>query len=405
MKKAILSLIGVHLVFLALFAIWGYAMIGAAYHKEFETVQRLTGAVVTAYPEAETTVMSSLGSDDEAAGKVGAEVMTRYGYDSNDQMADNPVYRKMLENYNLLLGVFFATVCACGSGVIYWHEKKKKNQEQQLIFLLDRCLSGEFSFLEDENALGKLENPIFADTVRKLAANLQLKTDRLNEERDATKSLVTDISHQLKTPISALQSCFYMYMEAEDPKEKEEFLTRCRLQMDKLESLAASLIHISRLEHQMITLRPETVSLTDILISAVNSIYHKAEAREIAILTEEFPDEKLVLDAGWVVEAIANILDNAVKYSPPRSEIEIRVQKLYSFLRIEIEDRGIGIPKEEKNKIFQRFYRGNHEMVKRWDGSGVGLYLSRKIIEDSGGSLSVYDGKKEGSIFVVQLPL
>lgn len=88
-----------------------------------------------------------------------------------------------------------------------------------------------------------------------------------------------------------------------------------------------------------------------------------------------------------------------------RSLIQIRIQKLYSFIRVEIEDQGIGIPKKEYNRIFKRFYRGRNEVVQKSEESGVGLYLSRKILEEQGGTLSVKAARNRGSIFVVQHPI
>ena len=112
----------------------------------------------------------------------------------------------------------------------------------------------------------------------------------------------------------------------------------------------------------------------------------------------------MTADSKWSAEAIANLLDNAVKYSPEGSRIQIRAQKLYSFIEIEIEDEGIGIPKEEQTLIFKRFYRSKSETVKRADGWGIGLYLSRRILEEEGGSLFMRQGKERGSIFIVHLP-
>ena len=94
-----------------------------------------------------------------------------------------------------------------------------------------------------------------------------------------------------------------------------------------------------------------------------------------------------------------------IKYSPEGSVITIRAEKLFSFVRVEIEDRGIGIPKEERNRIFSRFYRGSSDAVKEQDGSGVGLYLTRRILEDQGGTVSVRSESGEGSTFIIQLPL
>lgn len=105
------------------------------------------------------------------------------------------------------------------------------------------------------------------------------------------------------------------------------------------------------------------------------------------------------------IEAISNIIDNAVKYSPENSSIYINVEKLFSFVRIEIKDNGIGILRNEQNKIFKRFYRGNDPVVKNLDGTGVGLYLSRRILEEEGGTVSVKSNNSRGSIFIIQLPL
>ena len=110
-------------------------------------------------------------------------------------------------------------------------------------------------------------------------------------------------------------------------------------------------------------------------------------------------------DKKWTAEAIANIIDNAVKYSPAGTDIKLRVIKMFSFVRIEIEDSGTGIPRSERNRVFERFYRGNSADVKKQDGTGVGLYLTRRLIENQGGTVSVRPAAGGGSIFVVQLML
>ena len=169
--------------------------------------------------------------------------------------------------------------------------------------------------------------------------------------------------------------------------------------------LVDSLLCISRLETGIINLRGENTTLTEIIVEAVNSIYAKALNKNIKIITEDFTDVVLNLDKKWTAEAIANILDNAVKYGYEGNHITIRAQKFYSFMRVEVEDRGIGIPKEEQTKIFQRFYRGRNDVVRNTEGSGVGLYLSRQILERQGGTISVRSAREKGCIFVIQLPL
>lgn len=167
-----------------------------------------------------------------------------------------------------------------------------------------------------------------------------------------------------------------------------------------------ALVQVARMEQGMIRVQPVEISLTDILVEAVNIVYLKAQKKGIFFDTAsiEGQEYKVMADPKWSAEAIANLLDNAVKYSPEGSRIQIRVQKLYSFVEIDVEDEGIGIPKEEQTHIFKRFYRGKSETVKRADGWGIGLYFSRKILEEEGGSLFMRQGKERGSIFIVHLP-
>ena len=151
--------------------------------------------------------------------------------------------------------------------------------------------------------------------------------------------------------------------------------------MIKLENLTKSLIQLSRLETNMILLEPVKASLKKTLQSAVNSVYMKAFQKNITLSVNEFQDEEVMQDPRWTQEALVNILDNAVKYSSPQSAVEIRVEPMVSYFLIEIEDQGMGIPKEERNQVFKRFYRGKSSAVQEIDGSGVGLYLTRKIVE------------------------
>ena len=148
--------------------------------------------------------------------------------------------------------------------------------------------------------------------------------------------------------------------------------------------------------------------LMDTVISAVNRTYPKADEKEIEFVFDyekELETCTIMQDKRWLGEAVINVLDNAVKYSPCGSKIFIRLQKRNYLVRMEIEDQGIGIPQNEYHKIFQRFYRGSSKEVMERSGTGIGLFLSREIIEKHGGTIMVTSGKKKkGSTFVIQLP-
>lgn len=240
-----------------------------------------------------------------------------------------------------------------------------------------------------------------------------LEREKAKGDKLETKSVVTDISHQLKTPLAAIKSTFEILQnENLSKEEREEIESLMGFQIASLEKLILSLINISRLEGGMIEINLSEGNLFDSILNAVNAIWSKADEKNIVIEFDNPEGEQipnLMQDKKWLTEAFINILDNAVKYSKENTEIHINVLSLNTMIRIEFKDQGIGIPDNEKHRIFQRFYRGNKEDVYRESGSGVGLYLARYIISKHRGTIMVkdnfIDGKKLGSIFVVQLPI
>lgn len=409
-RKYYILILFVSLFFLLLCGIWEISFFDSQHTRELSQIGNITGAVLSEYPEAETTLVSALQDTHYSHMDAGYSILQKYGYRKNLLMSDNFYYHSTFIN----LLSFLALIIFCDLALItvcfLRFTRAQKEQEMQLHALLDRYLAEDYSVSEPKESYGSIFNDSFTDTLSKLGNKLMAKTRALAEERDHTKTLVTDISHQLKTPVSALKSCFAMCMEADTEEERIDFLQRCALQMDRLEKLVAVLVSISRLETALISLRQEKVSLSDILTDAVNTVYEKALQKNISIEICESDQEddtsvSLLADRHWTSEAIANILDNAVKYSPSGSTVSLRIHKFYSYMQLEIADQGIGIPKAEYNRIFKRFYRGSHPVVKQSEGSGVGLYLARRIIEEQGGTVTVRSTAEQGSVFDVRLPL
>ena len=403
MKKTAVIFVLITLAAAVLLGAAGASAISNAYNIATEEVENIAGAVLAEYPQAEEVFAKASLDEENSTLAEGRSIMSRYGY-GGASAADTEMKRS-IRGYIIMLSLFMAAVILCGLTAITAVVRRRQSQEEDMLAILESCLADDYSFENDSERLNALGNQHFADSLSKLGSKLKMKTRQLDSDQDSTKTLVTDISHQLKTPISAMKTCFDMYLEADSQEEKDEFLYRSMAQMDRLESLAATLINISRLETGMIELKTEKASLTDIIITSLNTVYQKSLDKSITIETGEFTDIELELDSRWTAEAIANIIDNGIKYSPAGSRIDIRVSRLYSFVRIEIEDRGIGIPRNEQNRIFRRFYRGDNDTVRAQEGSGVGLYLSRTIIERQGGTISVRSAEGEGSTFIIQLPL
>ncbi len=264
---------------------------------------------------------------------------------------------------------------------------------------------------------GNSKRPAGGDTLKTgIRSQLQEQMERvghavevykkqLEDEKENTKSMITDISHQLKTPVSALGLSLELLGDEQiTEEEKREFLERGKQEVEKLNHLMGTLVNLSRLEADMIRLEPRKASLKATLVRGVNGIYLKAEEKQIEMEMKEFSDMELLHDPRWTAEAISNVLDNAVKYSPAKSTVRIRVEPMVSYVFIEVEDEGIGIEKSEYPNIFKRFYRGKRPEVEAQEGAGVGLYLVRKIFEEQGGNVCAVPAHGRGTVIRMMLP-
>ncbi|HCM86194.1 MULTISPECIES: sensor histidine kinase [Enterococcus] len=235
-------------------------------------------------------------------------------------------------------------------------------------------------------------------------AHNELMLQRSQREEGNLKSNITDITHQLKTPVASLKlSLDIALSEQYAEQERKKFAEQAEVQINKLDLMLDGLAKISQLETDLIQLRPQKLSLQLLINQSVNSVIMKAVEKEMELEVELAEDRMVYVDEKWTLEALGNVLENAVKYAPEKTTVKVQVSSLVTYVLVEIKDEGPGITKEEQNKIYQRFYRGSHS--DSVEGSGVGLYLTRKIIEEQGGTIMVKRNHPKGANFQLTLPL
>lgn len=234
-----------------------------------------------------------------------------------------------------------------------------------------------------------------------LAMNNATKA-QLSEEKNRINQLISDISHQTKTPIANILLYSQLLEECGLPKKEKECVESLVNQAEKLDFLIASLIKTSRLETGILALLPSENMLQHTLDSVLLQAMPKAADKSI-VLTCAATEIRAVFDPKWTAEALDNIVDNAIKYTPCNGAVSITVTAYQLFCRIDIADNGIGISEEDTAKIFTRFYRSS--VVSNKDGVGIGLYLARKIVASEGGYIKVKSNLRQGSIFSVFLPM
>ncbi len=222
------------------------------------------------------------------------------------------------------------------------------------------------------------------------------------QDKETLQSLVSDISHQVKTPVANMKLYTGILHRPGIPEEKRElFLNTMDAQIGKLDFLMQSLIKMSRLETGTFALNPVLARLNDTIAQAMNTVWAKAEQKNIELSAQCGADIMARHDIKWTAEAMGNILDNAIKYTPEGGRVSVTVCPWQFYTRIDISDTGIGIPKEHYNYVFQRFYRA--EEVAAEEGVGLGLYLANGIVTRQKGYISVKSKVGEGTTFSVYL--
>jgi signal transduction histidine kinase len=252
--------------------------------------------------------------------------------------------------------------------------------------------------LESETLTGK-----FNYKLRRLYEIMQNGRWQVQEEKQSLQEMISDISHQVKTPVANLKMYNSTLLERQLTPEKErEFHKLMESQIDKLDFLMQAMVKMSRLETGIITLSVSPTPIYDTVGLALAGVELPAEKKEIEVAVSCDPALIVPHDKKWTAEALFNILDNAVKYTPSGGKISVTVEQWETATKVDITDTGRGIPEQHLAQIFQRFYR--EDEVHDVDGVGIGLCLCREIVSKQGGYIQVKSEVGKGSTFSMFLP-
>ena len=299
----------------------------------------------------------------------------------------------------LLIGLC-GGLCLLGLLGNLWQRRQICRFADELCGTLDELIAGrkpENYFYYEDTLVSKVQGKFLQ------FYDLMSEERRLSrQDKQMIQELVSDISHQVKTPIANLRMFSGILRSHNLEEEKRaEFLEMTAGQIDKLDFLLQSLIKMSRLETGTFTLHAERKGLYDTIAQALNGIWAKAEEKSLDLAVECDSGITVRHDPKWTAEALFNILDNAVKYTPAGGAVRISVRPWQFYTRVDIQDTGIGIPEEHCHKVFKRFWRGEEAAAK--EGVGLGLYLAQEIITKQRGYISVKSAEGKGATFSVYL--
>nr|WP_279538023.1 HAMP domain-containing sensor histidine kinase [Paenibacillus turpanensis] len=268
----------------------------------------------------------------------------------------------------------------------------------------ERMMRGSFDFRLPEQSEGELA--VLGHHFNRLSERLQQSLQKLDREKELLRNIINDISHQIRTPLSSLM----MFMELlggqplhEDDQRK--LLSKSNAQLERIHWLLHSLLRLSRLEADVVTLSVKPADLGETLHRAVGRSEARLTRKQLEV-SVSVPESPVILphDSDWLGEAIGNVIDNAADFSPDHGRISIALSASEVTASITISDCGTGIPEEELPHIFQRFYQGSQGRAGGRIGSGIGLALTKLIVEKHEGLISASSKSGQGSMFTITLP-
>lgn len=364
---------------------------------EYHTaIASLLGSVKEQYPEVSEEEWINLLNNQEEY-EVGKQILERYGIfqDSVGSIKQQKLYRGLLA----VLNVFWIVLCGGMILSTLYSYKRRQREVEYLTAYIRKVARGEYAlemFNNTEDELSILKNELYKVTVI-----LKESAELSKRQKRALSDAVSDISHQLKTPLTSVTVLLDNLLESNYMEEttRKKFLREISRQVANMNWLIAALLKQSRLDAGVVEFVKAPFDLDKLLEEVVEKLEIMAEWKQIAIKREGEMGIRLIGDYYWTGEAVMNIVKNAIEHSPEDSEILILTEENAVYTLITIKDYGPGLTEEEQKHIFERFYRSSSA---KEDSVGIGLSIAKEIVEQQNGYLTVSSVQKEGTSFMIK---
>lgn len=330
--------------------------------------------------------------------ETGQRFIEAVGIGTQAEMIAHPFVRQFgISVFSVLLPLSFVLLFLLIFGTIYFF-RQRLYLYQQADETLRRYLAGDFTSHLPQNHEGAIFQ-LFS-SIERLATMLQSKNEAQKRTKEFLKDTISDISHQLKTPLAALT--MYQEILEREPDNAEtvkQFSAKMGISLKRMEQLILAMLKITRLDAGNIVFQKQSHSVTELIVQSICELTFRAQAEHKELLIHGNPGQQLICDLEWTSEAIGNIVKNALDHTQPGDTIHITWERTPAMLRIFISDNGSGIAPEDIHHIFKRFYRSKQSQDTQ--GIGLGLSLAKSIMEGQGGILSVQSEKNAGTTFIL----
>ncbi len=376
------------------------------YTKTLNTMQlrqniAVMGSVVKEYPEAEAEIVKNFTQEFQGDYEFGKSLLKKYSYDENLSIEKNVMMSGKLRDLTLEFQILILILSVILIATLIWGFRQIYMKIRRIGENAEAAVEGCYEALEGDREEGDIGFLIYQ--INSMTERLSENVQALKNEKLFLKRIITDISHQLKTPLASLIMFNEILKQDEtvSEQERQSFINESKNQLDRMEWLIKNMLKMAKLEAGVVDFHREDALISHTLHKSIAGLKHMAEEKHIQLIFSGCENVMVKHDISWTAEAFSNIIKNCIEHSREGENIEICCDENNVFVQVEIKDKGAGIPKEELPKIFNRFYKGPDSCNPT--NIGIGLYITKTIIEGQSGAIYAYSEKGKGTSFVVRL--
>ena len=357
--------------------------------------QAIVGNIVSKYPELEKDIVSVITqAKNKENTDLGAKVLQKYNYDSSTNLSQEPIVQNNIYKMLKINILFITFVFICLITISFYFFIKIYRDIKDMTDYVYHSSEGREYEMKNKNQEGQIG--LLKTEIMKMTTVLKEKVALLHSEKIFLNDTISDISHQLKTPMTSLMLLTDLMYNDLDKEKKIEFLDRTNAQLSRMDWLIKSMLKLSKLEAKVIDFKTDKVNINELIKRSISPLLVPIELRNISLNINGDKEASYTVDIEWSSEALSNIIKNCIEHTKEGGTLDITYEENPIYSEIIIKDNGEGIDKDDIQNIFKRFYKGKNS---KSDSVGIGLAMAKSIIESQNGDIYVKSKKNRGSEF------
>ena len=394
-KKYNISIIALFLIIILLSIFINTLNLNIIKADVIQNNQAIVGNIVSKYPELEKDIVSVITqAKNKENTDLGAKVLQKYNYDSSTNLSQEPIVQNNIYKMLKINILFITFVFLCLITISFYFFIKIYRDIKDMTDYVYHSSEGREYEMKNKNQEGQIG--LLKTEIMKMTTVLKEKVALLHSEKIFLNDTISDISHQLKTPMTSLMLLTDLMYNDLDKEKKIEFLDRTNAQLSRMDWLIKSMLKLSKLEAKVIDFKTDKVNINELIKRSISPLLVPIELRNISLNINGDKEASYIGDIEWSSEALGNIIKNCVEHTKEGGTLDITYEENPIYSEIIIKDNGEGIDKDDIQNIFKRFYKGKNS---KSDSVGIGLAMAKSIIESQNGDIYVKSKKNRGSEF------